>query len=696
MSDYAAVDPDRVAKAATALENLRDALAAHVPAIVSTMNSYSSPVSLGILRQAQARSVIDAADMRARSQLAYRLAALDNQMMVCPPGGLVSIPWDGPTVDAAAAQADAQLLAQAESNPTDPQSRADIQAVTLDIQDHLSDPAYLTAFYNQAAPMVAKLAAALHAMDAGVVPANYNSRFAVLAPADEKILTTFGTGLAAADKAGLSPQAVAQIVNAPDLWSASMLVKFGPPGSAYATQEGTGAQAQPSLLAQLTQKVFEAQQAGKIALPLGGWNVGMQDRDQIENALSAFDPLSALLQRDAENKAAAWQVLGGQDGNALANMLLNNPYTKYTYSNETNPPGSGRFPATFTGYGPTQKLDGLELIYLNWLPDQTVANFLDAATSGGRGTGNPSDPVNPYKLSAQAAVNIIENTPPPWSDNGKAQPSFSPAVTHALTDTFLRYLPDIAASAGYNGKDPFLAQYAGGKGPWTLNIPSGQLSNYLMQLSADPNNYGYIKGAVASKMGVAFGMKVQGITDGTNDDPYADLASLYGRLVTEENNLNFSAAQQQDAENAELNSIVSFGESFIGDIPVVGGPANQVLSYDQRFAVLGIPQVPQFSTGNASQALQAGRQNFTDAQLKAMIPLIQGLAQQGVIKPQPSWYQNGQVIPNNAFWEWWRENKATGITNKSLAGNPTKELDEWYQETYEWMKLQNDSYAKTQ
>src|ERR1017187_93163 len=167
MSDYAAVDPDRVAKAATALENLRDALAAHVPAIVSTMNSYSSPVGLGILRQAQARSVIDAADMRARSQLAYRLAALDNQMMVCPPGGLVSIPWDGPTVDAAAAQADAQLLAQAESNPKDPQSRADIQAVTPDIQDHLSDPAYLTAFYDQAAPMVAKLAAALHAMDAG-------------------------------------------------------------------------------------------------------------------------------------------------------------------------------------------------------------------------------------------------------------------------------------------------------------------------------------------------------------------------------------------------------------------------------------------------------------------------------------------------------------------------------------------------
>jgi len=107
VSDYAGVDPDRVAKAASALENLRDTLAAQVPTIVNTMGTYGSPVSLAILRQAQARSVIDAADMRARSQLAYKLAALDNQMMVCPPGGLVTIPWDGPTVDAAAAQADA-------------------------------------------------------------------------------------------------------------------------------------------------------------------------------------------------------------------------------------------------------------------------------------------------------------------------------------------------------------------------------------------------------------------------------------------------------------------------------------------------------------------------------------------------------------------------------------------------------------
>jgi hypothetical protein len=697
VSDYAGVDPDRVARAASALENLRDTLAAQVPTIVNTMSMYGSPVSLAILRQAQARSVIDAADMRARSQLAYKLAALDSQMGGPSPGGLVTIPWDGPTVDAAAAQADAQLLAQAESNPKDPQSKADIQAIALDIQDHLSDPAYLTAFYDQAAPMVAKLATTLHDMDAGAVPANYNTRFAVLTPADEKILATFGAGLAAADKAGLSPQATAQIANAPDLWSASMLIKFGPPGSAYATQEGSGAQAQPSLLAQLTENVFQAQQAGQIQLPLGGWSVGINDAQQIQNALAAFDPLSAMLQRDAENKDAAGQVLGGQDGNAIANMLLNNPYNKYTYTNVTNPYGSGQFPPTFTGYGPTQKLDGMELIYLNWLPDQTVANFLEAATSGGRGTGNAGDPINPYRLSAQAAMNIIDNTPAPYSENGQPQPSFSPAVQKALDDTFLRYLPDIAASSGYGGTGSFAIQDGNQQnGPWVIKIADGQLSSFLMQLSADPSNYGYIKAAVASKMGVALGLQLNGYTGPTQADPFKDLASLYGRLVTEEGNLHFDAGQQQDAENAELNAMISFGESFVGDIPVVGGTASKVLSYDQQLAALGFPQIPQFSTDNGATALQQARQNFSDAQLKAMIPLVQGLVQQGIITPQPSWYHNGQIIPNNQFWQWWSDNDGMPIQDRSLGGGQSKHLDEWYQETYEWMKLQNDAFGKTQ
>jgi len=74
------VDPERVAQAAAALENLRDTLAANVPVIVNTLNEYwssgaGSPVDLGPLRRAEARSVQDAADMRARANLAAAFMA---------------------------------------------------------------------------------------------------------------------------------------------------------------------------------------------------------------------------------------------------------------------------------------------------------------------------------------------------------------------------------------------------------------------------------------------------------------------------------------------------------------------------------------------------------------------------------------------------------------------------------------------
>ena len=57
MSDEVGVDPQRVAKVATALEQLRDTLAANVPVIVNTLNQYSSgetgsAVDLSPLRRA--------------------------------------------------------------------------------------------------------------------------------------------------------------------------------------------------------------------------------------------------------------------------------------------------------------------------------------------------------------------------------------------------------------------------------------------------------------------------------------------------------------------------------------------------------------------------------------------------------------------------------------------------------------------
>lgn len=139
------VDPARLAKAASALEHLRDVLAAKVPTIMNTMNEYGSPVSITHLRQAQARSVIDAAEMRARSNLAQKILQQDARIHL--DASTVTIAWDGAAVNAASARVDAQLLSQAEHDPNSYQAMADIQAVADDFQDHIDqgDKAYLSA-----------------------------------------------------------------------------------------------------------------------------------------------------------------------------------------------------------------------------------------------------------------------------------------------------------------------------------------------------------------------------------------------------------------------------------------------------------------------------------------------------------------------------------------------------------------------
>ena len=728
--DHVEVNLHRADAAASALEGLRDALAQHVPAILTAISNLRSegadlppPRDLNKLL---GRAAQDAAEMRTTARLATQM---NNQMLSQHPPVVVTgmldlgTSWDPKALDAADAKAEAQALQLAEDNKDPKAARAAILAIQQDVQDHVqaNDTAWLTAFYNRAAPQVANLASVLHNEDVAGVK-NYNNRFDVLTQSDQQIMSTFGNGLAAADKAGLSPQAVRQISNAPNLWSAAMLVKFGPDGSKWATAEQNPGNPskldQPSLLAQLTNSVYEAQSTGKLQLPLGGYaydpNVTASDYKKLQDAAANFDPLTTMLQRDAENKAAAGQVLGGKDGNGIAQQLLKEGIvpgggnaTIFTYSNNA-PNRDGRFPANFTGIPPNGKIPYDGITIRNTLPASVVASFLDAATSAGRGAGDPNDPINPYKLSAQAAANIIMNTPPGWTDNnGKPQYSYDPAVEKSLTNTFLRYLPDIANSSRQAGGESVTQADNSPGGGWEIHIPQAQLSNYLQQISSDPKNYGYIKGAVASKAGIALGLQLKGVSDGT--DPYADLSSLYGRLINENNNLKYKGQQQVDANNAELNAEISFGESFIGDIPVVGKPASTALSWDQKMKDLGFPQIPQFSTDNAAQQAAAGQKVYSQAELTAMIPIVQGLAKEDVNVydkkdgwvsvqqegTQQGWYKNGQVVPNDAFWQWWRDHDGAFVRDQSAPDRTDSQLDDWYQKWVEWMRLQHDISDQT-
>ena len=686
-SDEVGVDPGRVSQAAGALENLRDVLAANVPTIVNIMNEYwssgaGSPVSLAVLHQAQARSVDDATQMRTRTQLAEAWLA---QGVSLTGSGMVNIPFSGPALDDADATVEAQALAAAEAqaskNPS--AARAKIAAIEQEIKEHAGDGSagapWLQDFYNDAAPAVANLASTLHGLEnSSGTPPDYLNRFTVLTPNDQQILATFGQGLAAADKAGLSPEAVQAIANAPDAWSAAMLVKFGPPGSLWATGEPETPQNPDglSLLAQLTNHVYEQEQNGTLRIPIGnGIEYPASDRDQLANVLAEYDPLQVMMQADAQNKNAAWQVMGGKDGGALAQMLLSSVQGDLPNIDGRLVQGpmndQGRYAGYFTLYPPGKSVpDAWGQILIN-TPDQNVVGaFLDAATSAPRGND-----VN-ARYSAQAALNIILNTPPPLSSSyDGSYAGQSPAVQRALLDTALRYELDLAESTTYDGSgtvlhfdnlpgNPYIIKVPGVQ-PGTSGDPAGTtpLSAFLREVLADPASAGVLTASAKTAMGRYYAIsQTAGFPPGGPSAPDQDMAALLGRIDTEAGNIKFNSAQQQDEQNAETNSLIDFAQDAVTWVPVVGDYAEKAESVASLFGA-----TPQLSTDSAVITQQVNEHDFAVAETKINVPMVQALISAhavpaSALQDQP-WLQHGQIVLNGnnaaAFSTWYDEYKGS-------------------------------------
>lgn len=720
MSEEVGIDVGRIGQLASALENLRDALAHNVPIIVNTMNEYwnqgyGSSFSLQPLKQAETRSVTDARDIRDRATMAVAYQNRPNPSLT--PGGQVQIPWDSSQkqLDADSADAAAEILADAENvSKTNPKlARAQIQAIRAQVQDNIDskDTAWLSAFYNDGgAAAAANLAQTLHDLDNPHSEVPGTDKFQVLSAADQKTLATFGNGLALADKSGgLDQTTIQTLVNSPNMWSTAMLVKYGPPGSSWAKNEPGK---QPSLLAQLTLATYKDMQDGKITIPVGfggkgpygGQLYGSQDRDRLASLLQDNDPLQALMKADAQNKNASWQVLGSPDGKAIASMLLNSAKGdlpgldgRYVQQLGSDNGYAGSFKLIPPGKSVPEQYD-FGAISLNTPDQKVVGNFLDAATSAGRGNGPDA------RESAQAAMNIIQASLPPITDKDGVKPGYDPAIIKAMQDTFTRYMPDIAYSARmYNGQ-PSVELHMGpdGKvdGGYTLRVPRSALNPFLQEISSTPSDYAKVKGMVAAGAGNALALQLNGTTaDGT--DSYRDLSFLYGDLLQQNNNLHYSSAQIKDQYNTQLNAEIAFGESFIDKVPVVGSAASKALSYDQQMAALGVPQIPQFSTDNASKAKAAGVANLNQAKMLAMVPVVQGLTRHGVpistkadgtinlqqVGTKEGWYKDGKVVPNSNFWNWLGSSGGASVLDKSLVPSTPTHLDDQYDKMVQTMGL---------
>jgi hypothetical protein len=656
-SDEVGVDPGRLSQAASALENLRDVLAANVPTIVSIMNEYwssgaGSPISLAALQQAQQRSVEDAAGMRSRSNLAqaFMAEAVNIDLVV---DGQAYIPWDLKTVDAEDAELQAQQLATAVNSG----NRAQIQAVEQDLEDHQDDKQWLADFWSQpqAASSTANLANVLNRQD--------GKGLNLLSASDQQILSTYARSVAAACQlGGLNTQQASELTEAftnaasAHPWSTAMLLKYGPDGSAYGT--GTGA----NLLAGVTRSVLDARENGQLTIPINIEQIdnGQHSKD-LDQAVQNYDPTLTMLELDTQNKIAATQVLGGPNGGTYAYDLLHTPWARYL---ESEGPNNAQF-LQAVNPDPNSEPQGPDIWSL-LLNQNIVGSFLDAATQGTDPGKAPPIGTSPLdREAATAAMNIIENTP------STGTIVLSNQVRQALLDTFGRYLPDLAASVngtyqGPNGQ--VLPAYVDGKydGPYIFELPDDNvaLQTFLQQIATDSSDAAAMQAAVLTSFSRAFGVQMKyGPSSAPSSDLANDLASLYGEVDTAEKNLHYSAAQQEDARNAALNSLVSIAESSLAVIP---SPTDAVAAAAWNLQGCALPLIPQFSTDNAANAAAQFDSDEALRKIMVAVPMAQGLIAAGIVKPEPEWYQDGKINLNTpaasaAFQSWWEAEKGHDV-----------------------------------
>jgi hypothetical protein len=363
---------------------------------------------------------------------------------------------------------------------------------------------------------------------------------------------------------------------------------------------------------------------------------------------------------------AAGQVLADPSyGPAIAKVLEQQPFMYYL---ENDGPDYGD-PGNFTVMGSAEKggVDYRSFMY----NQQLIENFLDAATTNFADPAGSPPRTGPLGYqAAQAAINIIENTPDP------SNITITKPVRQALLTTYGRYMPDLAASTNFGpGQSSNSPQILAGV--WNLHLDGkqdgGPVAQFIRQIAADPTDAGIMQGETASAMGNMYGLQVahQG-PDQTvySSDLAADLASLYGMTVTQTQNFHYQQAEAEDVAHAQINTLISMAEAGAALIPGggeaegIGAAAETALKDAQAALPVGVPLIPTFSTDNASNEAAQDLINYAQDESVLDVPMVQGLVNAGVVTPQPSWYQNGQVVANVAFATWWQAHK--GLLASSL------------------------------
>jgi len=306
--------------------------------------------------------------------------------------------------------------------------------------------------------------------------------------------------------------------------------------------------------------------------------------------------------------------------------------------------GEDRYAPYFTLYPPGKSVDNSWGQILINSPDQNVVGaFLDAATSAPRG----NSPQAWY--SAQAALNIILNTPSPIGNNGITE---DPAVQQALLHTAQRYLLDLAESTTFTYPSSVVNYDGDPSQLYVLRILGSAdgatpLSTFLQQIMANGTDAKILTGMTTTAMSQYYALYAQGKIPSNVSDPDVSMASLYGRLMVEAGNVRLNTATLTDQQAAQVDSTIDFAKDAVTWLPVVGNYAEKAESLAGLFGInTDLP------TGHAITAQQDNERDLAVSETTVDVPMVQALISAGAVRPSDlthtsSWLVNGKITLTN-------------------------------------------------
>ncbi|MFE0511104.1 hypothetical protein [Streptomyces sp. NPDC058964] len=624
MSEFAGVDPQRVWQLAQALKKLAETLARETPTIKSNFSEWGGTLDQSALVRQVAQVADDAHGMALRADLAKNL--LDQRHggpVLSSPGheSWVTVPWDTKDIDTAKeARQEAADLHNAISNPKDPTSRKIMADVVQSLADHKDDAAYMSAF-TVAGGLgdAAGVAGALHTEDSA------HDGTVVLSADSEKLLEEYGAAaqqmsrLAVSGKLpGDSSRYLTQLTSPPnsELWSASMLFKYGPPGSKWDS----------TVMADMSRTVLDHLHDPGMAVPKLSMNDDEQHDRTVQKLEAEFSASSAVLSAAAQNGAAARDILGGADGARYAKII--EAQDQWQIAGAHGGHGTAYTEARFGGQAPWSipAIDN----------SGAAAKLMITATTAPRGVGPDS------QKAAQAFANLADSLPSATGDKAFVEPA---PIHAALNNIVNRYRHDFAySSLTPHNSDLSLATQHGGdsKMPWQVWLTGSALTNVLGQAF-----YNDQKACSAFKAGVSMDLgTTTAFATKTGDlKPMQQTSALIGWVQRTENTLKFSDAQQKDiqaAADAQADAVLQGGAwAALGFIPIPeAGAAKAIVSAAvNTTALLDATSQPivasKFNTGHAAQAIQDGNDAFFKDKKSVWYPMAMSLVHNGVIKAPP-------------------------------------------------------------